>query len=456
MLAVAENTDITLPDWVYDCAEDPTKQRRFWITKGLGAGGTHGAALWHVILAELNKKSPSSWVVAPTYAQIRDPIIPSFVNALQVVLGYEQNRDYQIMRSGTPRIELRTGHSIYFKSANRPEMFVGANISHATMTEPGIIDRMAYDKTSDRIRCPKAKRLQFMLEGTPEGVGNWYEEHANIPYEFDYEKNYRRITLWTEDNIHLDGYADQVRRIHGHDKAKLESYLYGRFVPLVKGNAYHEWSDRKIKLDLKASTLLPLIMGWDFQVAPLSWVAWQQQPTRTRLGLEKRVFRALGESSGEAKGTMNACVEFALQFPPKDFERTQILLHGGHDGHSDHLDQDACYFETIKKHLRNLGYKNVSIEAPKKAPGLQDRYEQINKLMAYDVIEVAAWCRKLISSFQSTCFKAGTFKPVKNSDPLKDTTQYGDAGSYPLYEITKDMDFENLNPGKTRSILTQI
>lgn len=448
--AHAENTRVTVPDWVFDALEDETDDRRFWITKGLGSGGTYGGVIWHLTLSEqFNYNSPSSWVVAPTFTQVRDPLIPTFIEVMQRVFGYEAGQDYELIRSGAPRIELASGHTIYFKSANRPEMFVGANISHYLMTEPGLIARLAYEKTNDRLRCPKAGRLQAMLEGTPEGVGNFYQEEADFEGEILEAKNYRRFIVWTEDNPYLDNYAEKVRRNYGHDKAKLESYLYGRFVPLTKGNAYWEFShSRNVKLDLAASEYLPLTITWDWNHTPLAFVAWQRKTVHTRAGDVYSRIEVLGESSGKSKGIMDACAEFIAQFPPDRFRDTPIEIDGGCDGYAKSHLTNLCAFDQVIQVLKKY-YTNVKIVASRKAPLIEHRLQRHNALLAYAYLVIAAWCRNTIKSHETTNLKKHSWDIDKSGEDL--FSHWGDGLGYSIFRTTKGLDLEK-NDGKNRQI----
>lgn len=456
-LALAEaDYGKVIPDWVFDNAEDSTQKRKFWITKGLGSGGTYGTTIWHLILCEANKKSPSSWVVAPTYTQIRDPIIPTFTTVLAEFFGMEAGLDYELIRSGAPRIEIkringqRTNHTIYFKSANRPEMFVGANISHYMMTEPGLINRLAFEKTNDRLRCPLASRLQAALEGTPEGMGNFYEQEANFDTEIDERRNYKRTILWTEDNPHLNDYAEDVRKNYSHDSAKLESYLYGRFVPLTKGNAYWEFShNRNVKLNLVPSEFIPITLTWDWNHTPLAFVVWQKKVIFTKAGDSYSRLEVLGESSGRSKGIMDACAEFIAQFPPEKFRDTPIEVDGGCDGFAKSHLSNLCAFDQVLQVLRKY-YTNVRVVASTSAPRIEHRLQRHNGLLAYGYLVIAAWCRNTIKSHETTNLKKDTWDIEKKGE--KDThSHWGDALGYSIFRTTKGLDLEK-NDGKNHRI----
>lgn len=436
---------IDLPDWIFDILEDDTPQRRFWITKGLGAGGTYGGAIWHYIMCLINHRSPLSWAIAPTFQQVADTLIPTFADVLQTVFSLEQDNDFAIVRSGSPRIELlKRKQTIALKSANRPERMVGPSISHVLNSEPGLQARTAYEKSSARLRCPKAARLQYMGEGTPEGIGNWYEQEANFEPGTDEANNKTRVVLWTDDNPHIGpDYVKSLEKVYGNDEHKLQSYRFGVFTSFAKGTAYWEFKhSRNVTLDLVPSPHLPITITWDWNHTPLAWVALQIQPTWARGGVKYDRYTVLGESSGKSNGIMDACSEFIAQFDPAKYRDTPIEIDGGADGfHKSHL-ATSCAFDQVIQILSRY-YSNVRVVAEKAPPRIKDRLQRHNTLLAYRYLVIAAWCRNTIQSHEGTNLKGNSYEIEKPRDDK--ITHYGDALGYALFRLTRNRDLENLN-----------
>ena len=434
-----------MPDWVFDVLQDDTKQKRFWITKGLGAGGTYGGVIWHIELCNINYLSPRSWVIAPTYAQIMDTMIPTFVEVLTTLYQMEEGTDFEVIRSANPRIELKnTGQQILFKSGNRPERFVGPSISHVLMSEPGLIKREAYEKSSARLRCPKAFRLQYMGEGTPEGLGNFYEKEANFPEGVHPKKNAERIILHTSDNKVLGpDYVNVLKETYSYDPHKLRSYLYGEFIGFVKGTAYWELSHaRNIKLDLKPSPLLPITMMWDWNHTPLAWCAGQVLPVWTKQSTKFDRATILGESTGKYSGIIDSCAEFITQFDPEVYKNTPIEIDGGCDGYfKSHL-TDSCAFEQVEACLKKY-YNNVSVVASRSAPPIKDRLQKHNAILAYGFLVIAKWCRNTITSHEQTNLIDGQWKIKKDGKDM--VTHWADAVGYWLFRTFKHIDLDKPN-----------
>lgn len=437
-----EEREINLPDWVWEALQDETQERRFWITKGLGSGGTYGACMWHYAMCEKNYRSKYSWAVAPTLQQIKDTLIPTFFEVLTNEYGLEEGVDFEINVSQNPELKLiRSGQVVTFRSAHRPERMVGPSISHITGTEPGLWPTLAFQKAASRLRCPRAMQRQEMYEGTPEGLGNYYEQEANFDEGVNEDRNSVRIILETEDNEHLPAsYAKNLDRIYEHDPQKLISYKKGLFTGFTRGTAYWEFFEsRNVKLDLIPSPKQPLIFSWDFG-NPVAWVALQEQLGQ-RNGEFVRRYPAMAEGSGTAKGYMDACAEFVAWVSqlPGDYSSTPIHLDGGHDGYTGHHLSDGCAYEMITQYLKRY-FRNVQTHAMESAPLIKDRLERANALFALERAMVAAWCTNLRKSLTHSNTKEGTWKLEKKAG--KDFTHHADAYTNALYRLTRHEDIE--------------
>jgi len=444
-------TPVTTPDWVFDAYEDDTQFRTFYVTKGLGSGGTYGSAIWHYLQCLKNIGAPLSWSIAPTYQQIADTLLPTYSTVLQEEFQLTEGIDFEVISSQRPKIILKkTKQEIHFKSANRADRLVGPSISHASGTEPGLWKEEAFQKTIARIRHPKAKTLQRLFEGTPEGMGNAYELRANFPEGVDEKKNAVRIILHTEDNETLPaGYIQSLTEAYESDPAKLESYLRGIFTAFTKGTAYWEYrSSRNVALDAKITQLVPIIFCWDLGVSPLAWVAMQHQPHQRR-GYHYNRYVAVAEGSGRARGVYDATAEFIATFDPKLYKNTPIEIDGGHDGHVGQVLNGVSAYSEVYRVLKKY-YSRVSITAGVSAPDVKDRLEQVNRLLLHELFVVAPQLKNLRKSLESTSLKEGTWELDKKKN--KDHSHFADAPGYPLYARTAGKDL--LNPFAKRILGT--
>lgn len=419
--------------------KDPTPYRVTWLTKGYGSGGTYGGAIWHLLLCRLNKRSQYSWVLGPTFTQIADTLIPTFTDVLYDVFKQSEGVHYELNSSVFPRIIFKNGQEIWFKSGNRASSLVGPSISHYMMTEPGMMKKQAFDKIAARLRCPKAKILQGLGEGTPEGM-NDYEKEANFPEGIDNERNYRRIILPTKANGYLQpGYIENLARKLAHDSAKLRSYTEGIFLPFTKGTAYWNFKEKPhIALDIRGQTQIPITACFDFNKSPLAWVAVQRQLIERP---QRRIFKAtcLHESSGKSRGLMEACAEFIVAFPPAKWRDTRIEIDGDSNGYAGSALATSCGYDQIVQFLRAY-YREVVVVASRSAPTIQARLERFNSVLAYELFVTAAWNRNLIRSLSITCLKEGMWEIAKPQG--EDWSHWSDAVGYYIFRTMKDEDLE--------------
>jgi len=446
--------DIEIPWWVGEILPDPTPMRETYITKGLGAGGTYGAACWHYLRCLDNPKSRFSWHVAPTHSEIDLTSMPIFWEVLSQRFGLKEGKHFEIIRSSPQKIKFRWGQEIVFMSAYREERLVGASISHASGTECQKFSEETYQQIAKRCRCPKAKIIQRLYEGVPERDDDAYAARANFEEGLDEAKNRRRINVWTTDNTALPPeYYPTLLEQFNHDPARCEMYTKGVFRTITKGSAYWEfYQSDVVTLDVRADPRTPIAISWDFQKAPLSWVACQTQNHFVGHAMEQEQLKVfLGESTGEARGIMDACIEFMVQFPPDKFKHTRIEIDGGADGFSGSFHSDQCAFDQIREQLK-AKYQNVSIVADKKAPKIRDRLERTNDLFAYKKVRIAAWMKNLIHAYSNTGLKPGEWSLQKNKDATKDTTHYSDAADYHLWRSCRDWKLRAAKGKRVRGI----
>jgi hypothetical protein len=452
---------IETPWWVCDSIADETPERIFWITGGLGSGKTTGAAMWFIDRWFLNSESRFSWGVAPTYTKVEQIIIPAVVQVLYDLYGFRERTHYTLTRSPFWKLKLKNyAHELHFLSGDRPELFVGSNIATWWITEPGLQTREVFEKCQTRLRCPKAVVRQGMGEGTPEGL-NWYSDIADIPQphsshgghfydRLDQRRNYRRFIVETTMNKHLspspEVYAQtKIRDVYSYDSAKALSYEKGVFTKFTKGSAYWEFLERRNVTNQADKVPYKTIhLSFDFNVAPMAWVALQE--FRYQLDVfspQKHVLIAQSESSGESRGLLDAVAEFAAEFPIEEFADTPIWVHGDSSGWSrNYHNNSGSDYAAIKQYLESLGYRQVSIKAPKSNPLVKHRLERTAALMAYEKFLVSTECTRLIQSFIKTSLREGTYDIYKPRG--EDWTHYADACTYALYALSKNIELEGL------------
>lgn len=442
-----------LPAWVFDAIED-LETEIFYVRGGYGAAKTYNAAAWFLDRCFKNAAprdattATVSWAVAQTHGKIEDTLLKPFQQQLFAIRGYRPEVHYRI-RAGNTGLKILFNtikHEIHFKSADKPKFLVGTNVTHWLVSEAGLQPKEVVDRCVSRAR--DGSLVQGMCEGTPEDdpIALWYEQEANFIGRSPDGKS-RVFEIWTEHNRFLkpspERYIAALRQRHKHDPAKLESYLYGRFVRFHRGTAYHTFREARHKVrDVRPSKYLPIYLCWDFNFNPLAWVAMQRQP-HEHDEWEERTHRfvALRESTGEAKNIRDACIEFAHQFPTKYYADTSIEVYGDASGRAKSHKIRGSDYDAIEQHLAEQGYRNVEIAVGRYNPRVRTRVDKVVQLLAYDLFVVSDKCPRLIESLLKTSFKPWEWKLEKPSG--EEWTHYSDAVGYGLFQLTEGMDLEN-------------
>lgn len=447
-----EERRVVIPWWVHDAIADESPLRTIFCTGGLGGGKSHGGQIWDIYRCLQNgvpmteAKPSMSWTVAPNY-RICETLLNLTLQVAQDVFGMREGVHYKLRRSFPRVIDFsRSGlkHHLYFLSADNPEHFVADSITHWRWSEVGVSKPEVFEKLADRLRDPRAKVLQGLGDGTPEGM-NHYADIADLPGEgrdrVDPKRNRRRFIVETGDNAKnlAPGYLEALRSRYGHDKSKLLSYEKGLFVPFTKGSAYWAYCAHNLVDQQYADPFEPLLFCWDFNVSPLAWVVAQRQWVQEYLyGPRYQRYTAIDESDGDARGTLDGVAEFVSRFPVYRFGNTPIHIYGDRNGYSSSHKITGSDFQEIEHLLQKAGYQNVEIRAQSGAnPRIKQRLEKVAQLMAYQMLVAGSNCRRLISSFTKTSLKKGTWDIEKPDG--EDWTHYGDAIGYAMYQLFKDV-----------------
>lgn len=443
-----------IPSWVYEICNDKRGIKIFFITGGLGSGKTTNSTIAFIYKILSNPTVEQWWDVAPYYTQADNTLVPTYFFVLREFFGMQEHKDFKLIRSRPNFILLKkTKQKIYFHSGDRPERMVAATIGGYRITEAGIQKPEVFDACTARARDKKTDSIVGLIEGTPEG-DNWFREVADFD-RINYEKKHRRFILSTQDNAQnlSEDYIDNLLSIYASRPEKIKSYVFGEFASFNRGTAYWDfYESQHVSYNEQPDPNKPIVISWDFNVSPLSWVALQKQnffATRNLTKLERVV--ALAESTGESRGLISACAEFVAWLEPDNtpYKHTPILIDGGHDGHNGSIHSTTSAFTTIKETLQKY-FSNVKIIAKRSAPRIQARLERVNILFAYKRYLVSSNCPKLINAYNTTSLKPGTWDLAKGT--TTDTTHYSDAGDYGVLNLTEDFNLEGGARPKVRGV----
>ena len=454
---MTEERRVNIPWWVHDACSDTTPMRTQFVVGGLGGGKSHGGQIWDIYrilqngVPRADPKPSISWTVAPNY-RICETLLELTLQVANDCFFMQEGTHYELRRSFPRTLDFtRAGlnHRAIFLSASHPEHFVSSSITHWRWSEVAVSKPEVFGKLMDRLRDPRAKILQGIGDSTPEGFNHFYEWAGFIGTKreaTDPTRNIRVYRVETGDNMKnlAPGYLEALRARYAYSPSLLESYERGIFTDFrSEKSAYWEFIQSRNVIDfLEPSPQRTIAMCWDFNLSPIAVVV-NQEVTYQRNYYSPRESRwvSLWESSGQARGLMDAVAEFAAHFPVSQYAHTRIELHGDASGYARRLNTPGSDYHEIEKYLRALGYHNIEICAPKANPTVRHRLETTAALMAYERYLVSTRCRRLIASYAKTSLKDGTFDIEKPSG--EDWTHYADAATYHLFQVARDVNLAN-------------
>lgn len=415
----------------------------FWIHGGLGCGKTFSIVLKHYQWILENIDCGRSWFIEPAYHKVDSIAIPAW-RTLFDIYKLREGKHYRFLQSKPQKLEIYNGlstHTVLFQSADRPQMMVGDNIGYFTLDEAGEAKSTVFERAGDRARDKSARYIQKTIAGVPQGL-NWFADFADWR-GYNAEKNEKSFEVHTEsnrDNLHPRYIEQQVAR-YGHNRGKLDSFLYGRFTNFFEGQAYPDYDAENDRHELEPDASLPIRMTWDFNVQPLAWVVLQRRRFEDDNKVEHK-YCTQGESSGRSQLIIDACAEFIAMYDPRKYKHTPIRVNGDCNGHQRSTRAKGSCYDDIKSYLKQY-YSNVEIVAPKVNPGVQVRVEAVNKAFSYGRALVHKNDKNTSRSLSRTSWKAGTNDIAKPSGD--DWTHWGDAFGYDLFDAFKDERWLNVD-----------
>jgi hypothetical protein len=185
---------------------------------GYGSGKSRALAI-KALVSGLTNAPCTLLFVMPTFGLLRDATVPTFqelFDMLGISYRYLANDHIFLVENGPESFK------ILLRSGERPEALVGSNVASAFIDEPALQDAEVYKRVIARVRDPKAKLLQTVLGGTPEGAAGWFYDMCQMSAT-------HVIRARTTDNIFLpEGY---VRNLASkYTAAEYEAYINGQFV----------------------------------------------------------------------------------------------------------------------------------------------------------------------------------------------------------------------------------
>jgi hypothetical protein len=369
---------------------------------GIGSGKTYVGARWSLTQALKNPRIPGL-ITANTYRQLRDATLQAFFEACD-----DFGIDYRFNRMDAT-ITLDSGAVIYCRSVDNYNALRGIEVGWFWMDETRDSTKESFDVIKGRLR--KGDDLYGRLTTSPNGFDWMYEEFGQAKYQ-DHELYQARSI----DNIFLPkGFVTGLQNTY--DPLMAQQELEGKFVNLNAGQVYYCF-DRKLHLrrEMDLNFTLPVIIGQDFNVDPMSTAIMQQRGDETWI---------IDEITIRNAGTAETCREIIQRYgtPDQIDYRVYPDASGGSRRTSGKSD-----FEIFRDH----GFKKIY--NPAANPSIRDRVNSVNARLKNSKGKVSVLiddkkCPNIVKSFEQTVYKTGSME----IDKAKNVEHWTDAVGYYIH-----------------------
>jgi len=248
-------------------------QRRFYDStarfKGfsgpVGSGKTY--ALCHEALrAACRNPECTGLIGAPTYRHLKDVTIPIMVTILE-----ELNIPFQSREGAQPSMLLeRQRAQIIFRSLEKPNRLRGLNLAWFGIDELTYCRAEAWQVLCQRIRDPKAKRLEAFAVWTPKGF-DWVYQHFISPKRK--LPDYQAIIAGPMENVKiLDAHPEYYEVLKGqYDDLFYKQEVLGEYLNMFAGACYHAFDEQRCaeKHTQFEASLDGLAWALDFNIDPM-------------------------------------------------------------------------------------------------------------------------------------------------------------------------------------------
>jgi hypothetical protein len=355
------------------------------------------------------------------------PRIEEKLNALGV--RYTLNKNDKTIFTSSPGIG-----DFIFRSLTNPERIVGYETFRAHVDELDVLPepkaQLAWQKIIARNRLRIAlvdpdtgKRRKAMNRvsayTTPEGFKFVYKTWAKNRAASE-AKGYRMIQAATASNPFLpDDYIDGLRA--SYPPQLIEAYLNGEFVNLAQGTVYLCFDRKESVKPCPYNPALPVHIGMDFNVNPMSASVHQEQPNGE--------IWCVGEFAVMSSNTHDLADRIIERYGRESFDPTKkdlshITIYPDPAGTQQ---KTSAQGKTDISILREKGFRVIHMNAH---PTIRDRINYVNGwLLNGDRVRryyVDPSCENVIQCFEQLIYDPNTGQPDKKSgaDHMPDSVGY--------------------------------
>lgn len=352
-----------------------------------------------LIQAAAGKKNQLVWYVAPTYQMARDILWEDLKLSIP-------SKWIKRMNETRMTIRLVNGSTIMLKGADKPDSLRGVGISFLVMDEAQDVKEDTWEKVLRPTLATTGGRVIFI--GTPKSF-NWLYDKFQEGQKGDTYKDEKGRTVvnawksWQFPTITSPFIPkkeiEQARR--DMDEKSFRQEFEASF-ETMSGRVYYAFNRKEHVGDFAFNPHLPIMVGQDFNIDPMSSVIIQEQPNGEIWVVDEVVLFG--------SNTQETADELARRYYR---HMNSLRIYPDPAGNN----RSHGRGESDLDILREAGFKNIKFK--RKHPAVADRVNSVNRLLktAEGVIRlrVDRKCRHFINALEQTIYKPGTREVDKSA-----------------------------------------
>ena len=351
------------------------------------------------------------WYVAPTYRMAKQIMWTDLLEAIPPKWIRKINET-------TLSITLVNSTRIELKGADKADSLRGVGLNFLVLDEFQDMSQETWTKVLRPTLADKQGDAIFI--GTPKAYNYLYEVYKNGTRGEIYEddKGRKRQNHWmswqfptiTSPFIPASELESAKRDM---DEKSFKQEFEASF-ETMSGRVYYPFErPEHVSEDVKFNPKLPIWVGMDFNIDPMSTVIFQPQPDGTLWAVDEIVLFS--------SNTEEICEELEKRY--WRYQKQMTIFPDPAGGQRQH-----ARGETDMDILREKGFKKIRYR--KKHPAIADRVNAVNRMLRSAdgsvKLKVSPKCKSLIASFEQTIYKPGS----RDVDKATGTEHSADAAGY--------------------------
>lgn len=342
------------------------------------------------------------WYVAPTYGMAKQIMWKELKNAIP-------RRWILSVHSSELRIELKNGSTIQCKGSDNPDALRGIGLNLVILDEYQDMHDEVWEECIRPTLASTGGGALFI--GTPKSYNLLYDAYRKGQSDHPDDRDWCSWQFKTITSPFIP--VSEIEAAKRDMDAKSFRQEFEASFEGMSGRVYHEFDRNKHIKECPFNPNLPIWIGQDFNIDPMSSVIFQPQPDGT--------LWAVGEIVLKNSNVQEVCDEIDRRFWRWS---DQVIIYPDPAGKS----RQHARGESSLDVFRERGYRKIKHR--RKHPAIDDRVNAVNRRLMSAAGEIGMYvdpsCTQLIRSFEQTMYKPGS----RDIDKSAGEEHITDAGGY--------------------------